>query len=92
MEKPKLEWKDAATHRKPNWPLMGYAPGGYMGRCLRCKEDNFIDMDKRATHCLPCAIDAANEALAANRDEIRALREENQTLRTSIQIVSTPTL
>jgi hypothetical protein len=46
------------------WPLMGYAPGNYMGRCHDCGAER-IDLDKRAWQCLECAARAANAALAS---------------------------
>lgn len=81
------EWKDAATHREPTWPLAGYAPGGYLGKCVRC-EQSFFNLDKRAIHCLPCAIDAIKESETAARSRIRELEAENNTLRSCIAVVS----
>jgi hypothetical protein len=34
----------------------GFAPGGYVSRCFVC--ERLFDGDKRATHCLPCAVAA----------------------------------
>lgn len=82
-----IKWKDARTHREPKWPLMGYAPGDYMGRCQIC-QDQFMDMDKRAYHCLPCAIDAANERAKSVAQELQFTRSENETLRAAIRIVN----
>lgn len=79
-----MDWKDAATHRKPTWPLAGYAPGGYMGKCVRC-EGRFVDMDKRASHCLPCAIDAIKDSEQAGRVRVRELEAENETLKAAIR-------
>jgi hypothetical protein len=87
MKERLIDWKDAATHRVPTWPLAGYAPGGYLGRCIRC-DGRFIDMDKRAIHCLPCAIDSAKETLENYRVEVHRLTIENSTLRAAIAIVS----
>ncbi|TGQ11247.1 hypothetical protein EN858_15105 [Mesorhizobium sp. M4B.F.Ca.ET.215.01.1.1] len=84
-----IEWKVAATHREPTWPLAGYAPGGYMGKCVRC-QGHFLDMDKRAIHCLPCAVDAVKESLEQYRLETRRIEEENKTLRAAIAIVQPP--
>ena len=53
---------DEMAKVKP-WPLYGYAPGGYMCRCLSCSKE--FTGDKRALHCLECAASKANEALAA---------------------------
>lgn len=82
-----FDWKDAATHRVPTWPLAGYAPGGYLGHCVRC-DGRFFDMDKHAVHCLPCAINAANETMERQRAELHDLKAENQTLRAAITIVT----
>ena len=38
----------------------GYAPGFYVIRCPGCKELKY-DVDKRATRCLDCAIEAFNK-------------------------------
>ncbi|MBX3583604.1 MAG: hypothetical protein KF810_17090 [Rhizobiaceae bacterium] len=83
------EWKEAFTHRTPKWPLAGYAPGGYMATCVRC-EQQFIDMDKRAIHCFPCAIDAANECMEQQRIRIRELEAENETLQSAFAILARP--
>lgn len=90
MSEPAIEWKDAATHRSPKWPLLGYAPGDYMGRCIKC-EGRFTNMDKRAFHCLPCAIEAVGDILADARMKTREIETENATLRSAIQIVSPAT-
>lgn len=82
-----IELKDPVTHRKPKWPLMGYAPGDYLGRCTVCQGE-FLDLDKRAWHCLPCAVEAANERVSNLAKELQAVRQENHTLRRAIQIVS----
>lgn len=79
--------KDALSHRQPKWPLMGYAPGDYMVKCFVCGEQ-VMGVDKRSIHCLPCAIDQANERAINVRDALVACREENHTLRSAIQIVS----
>lgn len=80
------EWKDARNHREPKWPLCGYAPGDYMGHCIRC-DGRFMGMDKRAVHCFPCAIEVANISLEDQRVELRSARQENETLRAAIMIV-----
>lgn len=85
-----IYWEDAATHREPKWPLAGYAPGGYMSKCSRC-EGRFLNMDKRASHCLPCAVDATRERMEEYRAEVRRLEEENKTLKAAIAIVQAPT-
>lgn len=82
-----VDWKDARSHREPEWPLMGYAPGNYMGKCIICR-GQFINMDKRAYHCLPCAIDKANGRSASVVQELQAVRAENATLRAAIRIVA----
>ena len=88
MDIPKLkEWLDGATHRKPNWPLAGYAPGGYMGKCLGCHAE-LMNMDKRATLCLACAVDEVKDALATYRAKLDEAQKENETLRAAIRIVS----
>lgn len=78
--------KDALTHREPHWPVGAYAPGGYMGKCLKC-EGTFFNMDKRAIRCFPCAVDGIQAALEIQRVEMAALKQENETLRSAIQVV-----
>lgn len=83
------EWVDALAHREPNWPLMGFSPGNYSGKCNSCgKTCNGID--KRAFHCLPCAIDEANACLVELGNVVSKLRNENGVLRAAIQIASSP--
>ena len=36
------------------WPLLGYAPGSYMCRCMTCTKQ--FEGDKRAFTCLECAV------------------------------------
>lgn len=43
-----------------NYPILGYAPGAYVGSCKSCNEE-FIG-DKYATHCEICAINLLNES------------------------------
>jgi len=43
----------------------GYAPGNYFGKCSICERE--FAGDKRAIHCLPCAI----AQLVAERDALR---------------------
>jgi hypothetical protein len=73
-------------HREPTWPLMGYAPGNYMRSCDICGYEMY-EADKRAYHCLPCAIEEATKALKFNQEERRKLQLENSTLRAAILIV-----
>ena len=37
-----------------NYPIGGFSPGNYMGRCVDCKD--IFQGDKRAVQCEPCAI------------------------------------
>jgi len=79
-------WKDARTHREPIWPLMGYAPGNYSFRCVECNE-TFPGGDKRATNCLPCAIDRANARAKQVSIELQFMRSQVETLRSAIRII-----
>jgi hypothetical protein len=45
--------------------VCGYAPGNYFGKCSICERE--FTGDKRAIHCLPCAI----AQLVAERDALR---------------------
>lgn len=65
---------DASSQsRIPNaWPLIGYAPGNYTGRCATCGETKY-DLAKRAWQCLECAASQASvviEKLAARELEL----------------------
>lgn len=80
-----LDWKDGKSHRDPKWPIGGYAPGGYLIRCLRCG-DRFDNMDKCAIHCFPCAVESLRDACEAQRDAIRTLQGQNATLLSAISI------
>jgi hypothetical protein len=79
------EWQDAAV--VPNKRLMGFAPGKYMGRCMRC-EGKFMNLDKRARHCLSCAIDEANEFIERLNSKLVASEAENSHLHAAIAIVT----
>lgn len=57
-----------------------------MGRCIKC-EGRFVNMDKRAYHCLPCAVETVAEVLAEAREKTRQAETENATLRAAFQIV-----
>ena len=55
----------APAQPEPGWLHLigyGYAPGNYMCRCMRCG-NVVVGLDKRATSCKPCAIEAARRAL-----------------------------
>lgn len=43
------------------WPLCGYAPGGYSGRCHKCGQ--LFEGDKRSLECLECAVRSARYLL-----------------------------
>jgi hypothetical protein len=58
--------------REATGPLVGYAPGTYFCECNICGEQ--FEGDKRAYHCLPCAVDVANQGLA----KLKALEIEVQ--------------
>lgn len=80
------KWLDAKTHRDPKWPVGGYAPGDYMGKCFVCKGD-FINMDKRAMYCFPCAVEALSRACEASEVKVRQLEAERETLVAAFRIV-----
>lgn len=54
---------EPASSQISAWPLMGYAPGSYSGKCIDCDEK--FEGDKRALRCLECAAMAANAAIEA---------------------------
>lgn len=55
------------------WPLCGYAPGNYMGRCHDCGQQ-WEGQDKRAWQCLECAAQSANSAMEKGLRALHALR------------------
>lgn len=61
---------DAADLSGFKWPLMGYAPGGYFGKCYSCKKQ-FHGLSKRSSSCLKCALEIA---LTNSLEYERALR------------------
>lgn len=63
--------KPQGSDLKP-WPLLGYAPGGYMCRCADCGTE--FDGDKRAVQCLPCAAKAVHLTLTSREEEVETLR------------------
>lgn len=81
-----IAWKDARKHREPIWPLMGYAPGDYSFKCNECIQV-FFGGDKRATNCLPCAIDGANRRAREVAAELNFTRARLNTLQSAIRIV-----
>jgi hypothetical protein len=44
---------------KIKYPILGYAPGFYLSKCMNCKEE-FMG-DKYARQCEPCAINLLND-------------------------------
>jgi len=72
--------------QRPDWLHLkryGYAPGGYMSRCMICLQ-TVADLDKRACCCRPCAekkYATELDHLTAERD---ALRAEVEGLRVAI--------
>lgn len=48
------------------WPLCGYAPGNYCGRCRDCGVE-WWDGDKRASQCLECASRSAKKLIEEGR-------------------------
>jgi hypothetical protein len=80
------DYVDGFSHRKPKWPLAGYAPGGYLGTCSACGV-HMADVDKRAIHCFPCAVDAANSVIENQTTALRELRDQIDKLKAVIQIV-----
>ncbi|MER9196420.1 hypothetical protein NKI13_24565 [Mesorhizobium australicum] len=81
------DYVDAFTHRKPKWPLAGYAPGGYLGKCYACQV-LMADVDKRAVHCFPCAVEQAQSVMEKQRAMVRELQEQIDKLKAVIQIVT----
>ncbi len=58
------------------WPLYGYAPGGYMNECITC-EGAFVG-DKRAQNCPLCALQAQRRAFDDLRTAAVNLRSAQQ--------------
>ncbi len=62
--------------REPDWPLCGYAPGNYLGKCRDC--GGVFEGDKRAQQCLACAVASAKQGLEQSR-QIKAERDAFRT-------------
>jgi len=86
---PVKAWADAKTHRDPNWPVGGFAPGGYLGGCQRCGRE-FMGMDKYAYECFPCAVENLVETARLAKSDLREANSKIKTLTDSISIVQTP--
>lgn len=52
---PDADWVSASDLTGVDWPLAGYAPGGYMGTCGTCRR-KMMGCAKRSRQCLACAI------------------------------------
>jgi len=61
---PDADWRDGSSLEGFKWPLGGFAPGHYMGKCLGC-DDTVMNVDKRAMLCLRCSLDALRDAFEA---------------------------
>ena len=71
------------------WPLFGYAPGGYMAKCIIC--DETFDGDKRAFNCLPCAASQAKRLLTRAPSDaalVEALEDVTAHLAAAISLLS----
>lgn len=79
-------WRNARDHREPKWPLLGYAPGEYVGKCKTCG-DRVVGLDKYAWQCFPCAVEDVARILQQAKEEARVCQEQNEALRKAIQIV-----
>lgn len=55
------------------YPILGYAPGAYVGTCKICQSD-FMG-DKYAVHCEPCAINTLNESHSTALKRIKELEK-----------------
>ena len=58
------------------WPVCGFAPRLYYGRCRKC-EEVFMGA-KRSVYCLPCAISLSIEASRIGRAEIDQARQDGR--------------
>ena len=61
-------WSADFSPRVPgrrNYPICGFAPGDYVGRCRECGKHFFGD--KRAWHCEPCAVPMHDRWVAAEK-------------------------
>ena len=70
-------WSADFSPRVPgrrNYPICGFAPGDYVGRCRECGK-HFLG-DKRAWHCEPCAVPMHDRWVAAEKTRIAELEAE----------------
>jgi len=75
-----IEQKNAASLEGVEWPLAGYAPGGYTGVCGSCSEHMF-GVSKYAAQCLACAIKTSKKSADKLADRVieaeQSLRHES---------------
>lgn len=66
---------------KIEYPIGGFAPGDYFGKCTNCKEE--FTGDKRAVQCEPCAINAVNNSNTQALTELHKLKTALQKIKFS---------
>ena len=66
---------------KIEYPIGGFAPGHYYGKCANCKE--YFTGDKRAVQCEPCAINAVKRNNDLAMAELHKLKTALQKIKFS---------
>jgi len=72
--------------RAQPWPLVGYAPGGYMCKCAICEAQ--FEGDKRAVMCLDCAASAVNTELEHLRERVAVMGKALEEIALTAQMAS----
>ena len=57
------------------YPIGGFAPGNYHGKCRTCGSD--FQGDKRASQCEPCATEEQNKYDALSDEEKKEVYKRN---------------
>lgn len=70
---------------KIKYPILGYAPGDYSGKCVSCDQE-FMG-DKYARQCEPCAINSLNESHSSLLGEVKRLRSDFEQIEEAYNII-----
>ncbi len=65
------------------WPLLGYAPGNYMNKCVSCRTEMQM-VDKLCFQCWECAARKANEIMDEAVKELAKYKEQIAALKATI--------
>jgi hypothetical protein len=74
---------ESASVERKAWPLLGYAPGNYMNKCVSCGTEMQM-VDKLCFQCLECAARKANEIMDEAVKELAKHKEQIANLEATI--------